>query len=397
LDFRLTGEQQQLQDVTRELARKEFLPKAPEWDQTPDAYPQEAVDQLAELGFFGMRIPEEYGGAGYDTVGYCLAIEELAYASAALAIIVAVHNTVGAWPIYRFGTEEQKKEFLPSMAAGEIAAFSLSEPNAGSDVGALTSTAVRDGNDYILNGSKNWVTNGAHAKFINVFAKTDSTAGTKGISAFVVDAGTPGLEIGKHEDKMGLRSSDTVSLSLTDTRVPAARLLGEEGQGMKIAMMALDAGRVGVAAQAVGVAQAALDEAVRYAQERKAFGKLLSEHGPVQTMIAEMERRIVAARLLTRRAAWLRDQKRPFTQEAAMAKLYATEMATYVAHRAIQIHGGYGYVKEYPVERFYRDARVFEIYEGTSEIQRLVITREAVRRAAAQEEAVRVAATDPAT
>jgi alkylation response protein AidB-like acyl-CoA dehydrogenase len=394
VDFRLTDEQQQLQDATRELARKEFQPRAAEWDQTPHAYPQEAVDQLAELGFFGMTIPEEFGGAGYDAISYTIAIEELAYASAALAIMVAVHNTVGAGPINRFGTDEQKREFLPRMAAGEIGAFSLSEPDAGSDVGALGATARRDGDDYILNGSKNWVTNGAHAGVINTFAKTDTSAGTKGISVFIVDAKTEGLEIGKHEDKMGLRSSDTVSMSMTDTRVPASRLLGKEGEGMKIAMVALDSGRIGVGAQAVGVSQAALDQAVRYAQERRTFGKRLADHGPIQTMLAEMERRVVASRLLTRRAAWLRDQKRPFTQEAAMAKLYATEAAAFVTHRAIQVHGGYGYVKEYPVERFYRDARVFEIYEGTSEIQRLVIAREAVRRAAAREDALREAATE---
>ncbi len=389
MDFRLTEDQQRFRDMTRELARREFLPQAATWDQEPGTYPAEAVRMLGELGYLGMAIPEEYGGVGYDAVSYAVCIEELAYASAALAILVAVHNTVGAAPIVRFGSEPQKREFLPRLAGGELGAFSLSEPNAGSDVGALTSTARRDGEDYVLNGSKNWVTNGAHARIVNVFAKTDPNGGNRGISAFVVEADTPGLVVGKHEDKMGLRSSDTVSLSLDEVRVPASRRLGDEGMGMKIAMTALDAGRIGVACQAVGVAQAALDEAVRYARERRTFGTLIGEHGPVQTMLAEMERRVVAARLLAWRAAWLRDQDRPFTMEAAMAKLYATESATFVTHRAIQIHGGYGYVKEYPVERFYRDARVFEIYEGTSEIQRLVIAREAVRRAAAQEEAAR--------
>jgi hypothetical protein len=294
-----------------------------------------------------------------------------------------VHNTVGAGPILRFGSEQQKRDLLPRMAAGELCAFSLSEPGAGSDVAALASTARREGGAYVLHGSKNWVTNGAHATFVNVFAKTDPALGGHGITAFVVDAGASGVVVGKHEDKMGLRSSDTVSLAFDGVRVPAERRLGEEGAGMRIALTALDAGRIGVACQAVGVAQAALDEAVRYARERRAFGKLLTEHGPVQAMLAEMERRIVASRFLAWRAAWLRDQGRPFTMEAAVAKLYATEAATFVTHRAIQIHGGYGYVKEYPVERLYRDARVFEIYEGTSEIQRLVIAREAVRRAAA--------------
>ena len=389
MDFRLSEEQEQFRDMTRELARTEFLPHAAAWDQTPNAYPEAAIRKLAELGYFGMSIPEEFGGVGYDAVSYAVCIEELAYASAALAIMVAVHNTVGAGPIVRYGSEELKRELLPRLAEGQLGAFSISEPNAGSDVAALTSTARKDGDNYILNGSKNWVTNGAHARIVNVFAKTDATAGHRGITAFAVEMPTDGLEIGKHEDKMGLRSSDTVSLSFTEVPVPAARRIGEEGQGMKIAMTALDAGRIGVACQAVGVAQAALDESVKYARERRTFGKLLTEHGPVQHMLADMERRIVASRLLARRAAWLRDQGRPFTMEAAMAKLYATEAATFVTHRAIQIHGGYGYVKEYPVERYYRDARVFEIYEGASEIQRIVIAREAVRRAAAQDEAVR--------
>jgi hypothetical protein len=278
-----------------------------------------------------------------------------------------------------------KKEILPGLATRDLGAFSLSEPDAGSDVGSISTTAVRDGDSYILNGSKNWVTNGAHAKRINLFAKTDPGARTRGISAFVVDADTPGLEIGKHEDKMGLRSSDTVSLSLTDVRIPASRLLGKEGDGMKIAMTVLDSGRIGVAAQAIGVSQAALDQSIHYAKSRRAFGKLLSELGPIQTMIAEMERRVVAGRLLARKAAWLKDQGRSFTKASSMAKLYATEAATFVTDRAVQVHGGYGYVKEYPVERFYRDARVFEIYEGTSEIQRIVIAREEVREAAQRE------------
>ena len=383
MDFRLTEDQLQLQDATRRLAREEFLPHAARWDREDDAYPAEAVAKLAELGYMGMSVPEEYGGLGYDAVSYIVVIEELSYVSAALAILVAVHNTVGAWPIARFGTEEQKRTLLPRLAAGELGAFSLSEPDAGSDVASLTATARRDGDSYVLNGAKNWVTNGDHAAILNVFAKTDPKGNAHGITGFVVEAGTPGLAVGKHEDKMGLRSSDTVSLSLTDLRVPASRRLGEEGMGMKIALAALDAGRIGVAAQAVGVAQAALDQAVAHARVRRAFGKLLSDHGAIQTMLAEMERRVVSARLLMYRAAWLRDQGRSFTKEAAQAKLFATEAATYVTHRAIQVHGGYGYVKEYPVERLYRDARVFEIYEGTSEIQRLVIAREILRQAEA--------------
>jgi alkylation response protein AidB-like acyl-CoA dehydrogenase len=385
VDFQLTEDQQQLRDMTRRLAREEFAPLAAQWDQTPGAYPLDALAKLTELGFLSLAIPEEYGGVGYGAVANALVVEELAYASAALAIMVGVHNTIGAGPILKFGSEEQKREFLPRMAAGELGAFSLSEPDAGSDVAVLTTTARRDGDDYVLNGAKNWVTNGAHARILILFAKTDAAAGARGITGFIVEAGTPGLEIGKPEDKMGLRGSDTVALSLTDVRVPAARRLAEEGTGMKIALAALDGGRIGVAAQATGVAQAALDESVRYARQRRAFGKLLADHGPLQTMLAEMERRVTASRLLYLRAAWLREQGRRFAAEAAMAKLYATEAATYVTHRAIQVHGGYGYVKEYPVERYYRDARVFEIYEGTSEIQRLVIARELVRRAAEAE------------
>jgi alkylation response protein AidB-like acyl-CoA dehydrogenase len=387
VDFQLTEDQQQLRDMTRELAREEFAPRAAQWDQTPGAYPLDALAKLAELGYLSMAIPEEYGGVGYGPVANALVVEELAYASAALAIMVGVHNTIGAGPILKFGSEEQQREFLPRMAAGELGAFSLSEPDAGSDVGALAATARRDGDDYVLNGAKNWVTNGAHAKLLILFAKTDPAAGARGISGFIVEAGTPGLEIGKPEDKMGLRGSDTVALSLTDVRVPAAQRLAAEGMGMKIALAALDGGRIGVAAQATGVAQAALDEAVRYARQRRTFGRLLADHGPVQSMLAEMERRVMASRLLYRRAAWLREQGRPFTREAAAAKLYATEAATYVTHRAIQVHGGYGYVKEYAVERYYRDARVFEIYEGTSEVQRLVIAREMVKRAAEAEAA----------
>jgi alkylation response protein AidB-like acyl-CoA dehydrogenase len=304
-----------------------------------------------------------------------LVIEEIARVSAALAIMVAVHNSVGAYPIYRFGNDEQRRRFLPRLVSKDFAAFSLSEPGAGSDAGALVTTAVRQGDHYVLNGSKNWVTNGIHAWTYTLFARTDRNAGSRGITAFIVERDTPGLVIGKPEDKMGLRGSDTVALSLIDLKVPVAQRLGEEGQGFKIGLSALDTGRIGVAAQAIGVMQAAFEEAVRYAQQRQAFGGPLSRIQAVQFKLAEMERRIQGARLLMRRAAWLKDMDRPFTRAASMAKLYASESATWVTHQAIQIHGGYGYVKEYPVERLYRDARVMEIYEGASEIQRLVIAR----------------------
>jgi alkylation response protein AidB-like acyl-CoA dehydrogenase len=304
-----------------------------------------------------------------------MVIEEMARVSAALAIMIAVHNSVGAYPIYRWGTEDQRRRYLPRLVSSECGAFSLSEPGAGSDAAAIESTARRQGDHYVLSGSKNWVTNGIHAGLYTVYAKTDKSAGHRGISAFIIERDTPGLVIGKPEDKMGLRGSDTVALSLNDLRIPVDQRLGEEGEGFKIALAALDTGRIGVAAQAIGVMQAAFEEAVRYAQQRRAFGSPLSKIQAIQFKLAEMERRIQGSRLLMQRASWLKDMERPFSREAAMAKLYASESATWVTHQAIQIHGGYGYVKDYPVERYYRDARVMEIYEGASEIQRLIIAR----------------------
>jgi alkylation response protein AidB-like acyl-CoA dehydrogenase len=326
-----------------------------------------------------MAIPEEWGGVGYDARTIVLVLEEIAKVSAALAIMIAVHNSVGALPVFRFGTDAQRRRFLPRLVSRELGAFSLSEPAAGSDAGALEATAVREGDTYVLNGSKNWVTNGVNAGVYLIFARTNKTAGNKGLSAFIVDKGTKGVVIGKPEDKMGLRGSETVSLSLEDLRVPAENRLGAEGDGFRIAMSMLDAGRIGVAAQALGVMTAAFEEAVRYAQQRVAFGAPLSKLQAIQFKLSEMERRVQCTRLLLHKAAWLRDAGRPYTREASMAKLYASEAATWVTHQAIQVHGGYGYVKEYAVERYYRDARVMEIYEGTSEIQRLVIARSALK------------------
>src|SRR5262245_3344545 len=322
-----------------------------------------------------MAVADEWGGVGYDARTIALVVEEIAYVSAALAIMIAVHNSVGLIPVYRYATDEQKKKFLPRLVSREMSAFSLSEPGAGSDAGALEASAVRDGDHYVLNGSKNWVTNGLKAGIYLIFARTDKAAGSRGITAFIVERGSAGLVLGKPEDKMGLRGSDTLGLTLENLRVPVANRLGAEGEGFKIALSALDAGRIGVAAQALGVMRAAFEEAIRYAQQRVAFGGPLAKIQAIQFKLAEMERRIQCSRLLIRRAAWLRDTERPFGREAAMAKLYATEAATWVTHQAIQIHGGYGYVKEYAVERFYRDARIMEIYEGASEIQRLVIAR----------------------
>jgi alkylation response protein AidB-like acyl-CoA dehydrogenase len=372
LDY--TEDQIAIRDAVRGLCRERFAPHAYAWDQEA-AVPREAVACLAEQGFLGMSIPEAWGGLGYDERTITMVVEEIAYVSAALGIMIAVHNSVGALPIHRFGTDEQRKRFLPRLVSQELGAFSLSEPGAGSDAAALEAVAVKDGDHYVLNGSKNWVTNGTQAGTFLVFAKTDRAAGSRGISAFIVERDTPGLVLGKPEDKMGLRGSDTVAITLEDLRVPASQRLGAEGDGFRIAMSMLDMGRVGVAAQALGVMRAAFDEAARYAQQRKAFGGPIARIQSVQFKLAEMERRVQCARLLMQKASWLCDCGKPYSREAAMAKLYASEAATWVAHQAVQVHGGYGYVKDYAVERYYRDARVMEIYEGTSEIQRLVIGR----------------------
>ncbi|HEY3216830.1 MAG TPA: acyl-CoA dehydrogenase family protein [Candidatus Eisenbacteria bacterium] len=374
MNFDLTEDQLTVREAVRDLCAKEFASHAAGWDQE-GAVPQSAVERLAAQGFLGMAIPEEWGGVGYDARTITVVLEEIARVSAALAIMIAVHNSVGALPVFRFGTEEQKRRFLPRLVSNELAAFSLSEPGAGSDAGAISSTARRRGDLYVLDGSKNWVTNGARAGIYLIFARTEPGAGNRGLSAFIVERGAPGLVIGKPEDKMGLRGSDTVALSLESLEVPVDQRLGSEGEGFKIAMSMLDAGRIGVAAQALGVMGAAFGEALRYAQQRQAFAQPLARIQAVQFKLAEMERRTQCARLLIQRAAWLKDTGRPHSREAAMAKLYASEAATWVTHQAIQIHGGYGYVKEYAVERYYRDARVMEIYEGTSEIQRLVISR----------------------
>ena len=379
LDY--SEDQLQIRETVRALCESAFGPHAAAWDRDGDV-PRSAIDTLAEQGFLGMAIPEESGGVGYDSRTIALVLEEIARVSAALAIMIAVHNSVGALPVFRFGTDEQRRRFLPPLVNKELAAFSLSEPGAGSDAGAIEATAVKRGDHYVLNGTKNWVTNGARAGIYLLFACTDKAAGKRGLSAFIVERGTQGLNVGKAEDKMGLRGSDTVALSLEDVQVPADQRLGAEGEGFRIAMTMLDTGRIGVAAQALGVMRAAFEESVRYAQQRRAFGQPIARIQTVQFKLAEMERRIQCARLLIQRAAWLKDTDQPFKREASMAKLYASEAATWVAHQAIQVHGGYGYVKEYAVERLYRDARVMEIYEGTSEIQRFVIGRSLVESGA---------------
>ena len=374
MNLDLTDDQILIHNAVRDLCAAEFAPHAARWDQEGEV-PASALEKLADQGFLGMAIPEEWGGVGYDAQTIAIVLEEIATVSAALAIMIAVHNSVGALPVFRFGTDDQRRRFLPRLVSRQLAAFSLSEPGVGSDAGAIAATAEKSGDQYVLHGSKNWVTNGLRAGVYLIFARTDRDAGNRGLSAFIVESGTPGLVIGKAEDKMGLRGSDTVSLSIEGLRVPENQRLGSEGEGFRIAMSMLDAGRIGVAAQALGVMRAAFAEAVRYAQQRQAFGGPLAKIQAVQFKLAEMERRLQCTRLLIRRAAWLRDADRPYSREASMAKLYASEAATWVTHQAIQIHGGYGYVKEYAVERYYRDARVMEIYEGASEVQRLVIAR----------------------
>ena len=374
MSFKLTEEQLMVQSMVRDLARSEFAPKAMERDKTKE-FPAENLRKLGELGLMGMMVPPEYGGSGADTVSYVLALSEVAYACASTAVVMSVHNSIVCESIMRYGTEDQKGRFLKTLSTGErIGAFALTEPNAGSDPSRQTTKAIFDGDSYIINGSKRFTTTGKNAGVIIVTAKTDEKMRHRGISAFIVDQGTQGLTVGPLEDKMGLRASDTTDLIFEDCRIPAENRLGNEGEGFLIAMTALDGGRIGIAAQSVGVAQAAFDAAVQYAQEREQFGQAISKFQGLRWMIADMATEIEAARLLTFSAAEIKDRGENYTAQASMAKLFASEMVNRTTAKALQMHGGYGFTKEYPVERFYRDARVFTIYEGTSEIQRMVIS-----------------------
>ncbi len=370
----LTKEQLMIQTMAREFSRQVVLRDAAERDRTK-AFPAEVLKRMGELGLMGMRVPEAYNGQGTDMVSYVLALSEIAYACAATAVIMAVHNSIVCESIAVYGTQCQKERFLPALATGDtIGAFALTEPQAGSDPLGQETCARKENGCYVLNGTKRFITSGKNGGLVIVTAKTDPAKGHRGISAFLVPRETAGLSVGRVEDKLGLRASDTVDLLFDECRVPEDHLLGGEGEGFKIAMTALDGGRIGIAAQALGVAQAAFDEAVRYAQGREQFGRKISGFQSLRFTLADMATEIEAARQLMLLAATLKDQGRRVTREAAMAKLYASEMANRVTARALQIHGGYGVIKEYPVERFYRDARVFTIYEGTSEIQRMVIS-----------------------
>lgn len=379
MPFHLTDEQLMIQSMVKEFSRKVIAETAMERDRSK-AFPKENLKKMADLGLMGMMIPMEYGGEGADTVSYVLALSEIAYSCASTAVIMSVHNSIVCESILRFGSEKQKKAYLPELAAGNIiGAFALTEPHAGSDPVAQTTTAVRNGDHYTINGTKRFITSGKNSGLVIVTAKTDESKRHKGISAFIVEKNCPGIIVDKAEDKMGLRASDTTDLVFSDCRVPVENLLGNEGDGFKIAMTALDGGRIGIAAQSVGVAKAALDEAVKYAKNRDQFGQPISKFQGLRWMMADMATEIEAARQLMLSAAAMKDRKENFTAQASMAKLFASEMANRVTEKALQIHGGYGFTKDYPIERMYRDARVFTIYEGTSEIQRIVISNHVLK------------------
>ncbi|HRH18720.1 MAG TPA: acyl-CoA dehydrogenase family protein [Aquabacterium sp.] len=372
----LTEDQCAMQEATRAFVRKALAPHASEWDRTGHL-PDSAVQQMGELGLLGLQVPPEWGGFKTDDLTYALCIEEVAVGCAASSTLMSVHNSVGCVPILKFGTEAQKQQWLARMASGEvIGAFCLTEPQAGSQADALKTRAVRVGDNWVLNGAKQFVTNGGRAGVAIVFAVTDPVAGKKGISAFLVPTDTPGFEVGPPENKMGIRASDTCPITLIDCRVPASHLLGKEGEGLKIALSNLEGGRIGIAAQAVGIARAALEAATRYAGERVQFGQPIAQHQAIGHTLADMHTRLNAARLMVHHAARLRSAGVPCISEASQAKLFASEMAEWVCSKAIQVHGGYGYLQDYAVERHYRDARITQIYEGTSEIQKLVIARQ---------------------
>jgi butyryl-CoA dehydrogenase len=375
MDFELTEEQQLIQAMAREFAQTKVAPIAAEIDLN-HRFPSELLPELRELNLLGIPFSEEYGGAGADSVSYILVIEELAKVCASTAIILSTHTSLCAWPIHKFGNEMQKKEYLAKLAAGEwLGAFGLTEPSAGTDAGSMKTTAVLEGDQWVLNGSKCFITNGAYADVFVIFALTEPAQATRGISAFIVEKGTPGFSCGAEEKKMGIKASSTTPLYFSNCRIPREALLGKENKGFPIAMATLDVGRIGVAAQAVGIAQGALDAAVAYAKERIQFGKPIATHEAIQWMIADCATQVEAARLLVYRAAWNKDNGLPYSAEASMAKLFASETASRVAGKAIQIHGGYGFTESYSVERSYRDAKITELYEGTSEVQRMVISR----------------------
>jgi butyryl-CoA dehydrogenase len=379
METQLSEEQRQVRDLCREFADRELRPHARRWD-AEHVFPREAVKQLGELGLMGVAVPPEWGGAGMDALAYAVAMEEISRGCAGTGVIMSVNNSLFCDPVLKYGTDAQRREFLAPFARGErLGCFALTEPQSGSDAAEMRTTAERRGDGYVLSGSKNFITNGPQADVVLVFAMTDREKGHRGITAFLVPTTAPGFSRGKPDEKVGIRASGSCSIFFEGCAVPAAQRLGAEGDGFKIAMSTLDGGRIGIAAQALGIARAALEEAVAYAKDRRAFGQPIAQHQAIQFMLADMATELEAARLLAWRAAALKDRGVRHTTESAMAKLFASEMCERVTSKAIQIHGGYGYVKEFDAERHWRDSRITEIYEGTSEIQRMVISGAVLR------------------
>ncbi|MFK2825641.1 acyl-CoA dehydrogenase [Bacillus sp. B190/17] len=375
MNFQLTEEHEMIRKMVRDFAKNEVEPTAAERDEE-ERFDMEIFRKMAELGLTGIPWPEEYGGIGSDYLAYCIAVEELSRVCASTGVTLSAHTSLAGWPVYKFGTEEQKQKYLTPMAQGEkIGAYGLTEPGSGSDAGGMRTTARLEGDEYILNGSKIFITNGGIADIYIVFALTDPSAKQRGTTAFIIEKDVPGFSVGKKEKKLGIRSSPTTEIIFEDCRVPKENVLGSEGEGFKIAMMTLDGGRNGIAAQAVGIAQGALDASIAYAKERKQFGKPIAVNQGISFKLADMATAIEASRLLTYQAAWLESNNLPYGKESAMSKLMAGDTAMKVTTEAVQIFGGYGYTKDYPVERYMRDAKITQIYEGTQEIQRLVISR----------------------
>ncbi len=379
MKLELNDQQKMIQKMVKEFAEKEIAPVAAELDKKEE-YPTKILEKMAQLGLLGTIIPTQYGGAGLDTISYAIVIEEISRKCASTGVITSVHNSLVAWPITKYGTEEQKKKYLPLLATGKkIGAFAGTEPNAGSDLGAMQTSAILKDNKYIINGDKTFITSGSEAGIIIVFAVTDKKAGSKGISTFIVESDMKGFKVGSIYEKLGINASKTAELIFENMEVPKENLLGEECDGFKIALSTLDGGRIGIGAQAVGIAQAALDESIEYSKQRQQFGRPLAKFQAIQWMIADMATNIEAARFLVYNAAYVKDKGERFSKEAAMAKLFASDTAMNSVIKAVQIHGGYGYTKEYTVERLFRDAKITEIYEGTSEVQRMVISSSLLR------------------
>lgn len=374
MQFELNEQQRMIKEAAADFAAREVAPIAAAIDEE-ERFPTDVVKKMGELGFMGMNVPEQYGGAGLDSVCYAVALEEISKACASTGVIMSVNNSLVCWPLETYGNEEQKQKWLTPLAKGEkLGAYCLSEPGAGTDAAAQTTTAKLDGDHWVINGMKNFITNGANADILIVFAHTNPEIKHKGIRAFIVESTAEGFSVIRKEDKMGIRASDTAQLAFDNVRIPVDQVLGDEGQGFKIAMSTLDGGRIGIAAQALGISGAAYDAALAYSKQREQFGKPICAFQAIQWKIADMATRLEAAQLLTYRAAWTKDQGRRYSKESAMAKLYASEASHYITNEAVQIFGGNGYSKEYPVERFFRDAKITEIYEGTSEAQRMVIS-----------------------